>query len=47
MWVVTGVDAAGVKAAASALDQGNLKDHFAFAVADGRAVGVPETTRAP
>jgi hypothetical protein len=47
VWIVTGVDAAGVKAAAGALDQGNLKDHFAFAVVDGRAVGVPETRAAP
>lgn len=42
VWIVTGVDIAGVKAAAQALDEGNLKDHFAFAVAGGRAVGVPE-----
>ncbi len=42
VWVITAVDDAGVLAAARALDQGNLKDHFAFAVDDGRAVGVPE-----
>jgi hypothetical protein len=47
VWVVTAVDAAGVLAAAQALDQGNLKDHFAFAVDDGRAVAVPEIAGGP
>lgn len=42
VWFVTGVDVAGVSAAAQAMDQGNLKDHFALAVVDGRAVSVPE-----
>ncbi|MCW3039456.1 MAG: hypothetical protein JWM31_1361 [Solirubrobacterales bacterium] len=42
VWIVTGVDPDGVAAAAQAMDQGNLKDHFALAVADGRAVPVPE-----
>lgn len=42
VWIVTGVDDAGVLAAAQAVDQGNLKDHFALAVVDGRAVAVPE-----
>lgn len=47
VWIVTGVDVAGVKAAASALDEGNLRGHFAFAVAGGRAVGVPEIPATP
>lgn len=47
VWIVTGVDLAGVKAAASALDEGNLRGHFAFAVVDGRAVGVPEVRATP
>jgi hypothetical protein len=42
VWIVTAVDVAGVAAAAAAMDQGNLKDHFAFAVDAGRAVAVPE-----
>ncbi len=45
VWIVTGVDAAGVKAATQALDAGNLKDHFALAVVDGRALAVPEVAR--
>jgi hypothetical protein len=43
VWIVTAPDVAGVAAVAQALDQGNLKDHFALAVVDGRAVSVPET----
>ncbi|WP_354701794.1 hypothetical protein DSM112329_02129 [Paraconexibacter sp. AEG42_29] len=42
VWFITGPDVAGVSAAAQALDQGNLKDHYALAVDDGRAVAVPE-----
>lgn len=42
VWIVTAPDAAGVAAAAKALDQGNLKNHFALAVDEGRAVAVPE-----
>ena len=40
-WVVTGVDAAGVAAAASALEEAVLKDRFAVGVAEGRSVPVP------
>lgn len=47
VWIVTGVDDAGVKAATQALDAGNLKDHFALAVVDGRAVAVPEVPPGP
>jgi hypothetical protein len=40
-WVVTGTDATGVAAAAAALDEKELKDHFAVAVDEGRVVGLP------
>ena len=38
VWIVTGTDDAGVRDAASALDEGTLKNRFALAVADGRGV---------
>lgn len=42
VWVVTGVDDAGVLAAARAVDEGVLARKFALAVtADGRGVGLP------
>ena len=44
VWLITGTDAAGVKAAAAALTPGRLKDHFALAVQSGapdRPVPVP------
>jgi len=40
-WVVTGVDATGVAAAAAALTEEQLRDHFAIAVDEGRAVPLP------
>ena len=40
-WVVTGTDAAGVAAAAAALDPGVLANRFAVAVEDGRSVPLP------
>jgi hypothetical protein len=40
-WVVTGVDAAGLAAAASAFEEGVLAEHFALAIVDGRGVGLP------
>jgi len=42
-WVVTGTDAAGVSAAASAFAQGEstLGDKFALAISDGRGVPLP------
>jgi hypothetical protein len=40
-WFVTGTDAAGVAAAASALDDAVLADRFAVAVEDGRGVPLP------
>jgi hypothetical protein len=40
-WVVTGVDATGVAAAAAALTEDELRDHFAIAVEEGRAVPLP------
>jgi len=40
-WVVTGTDDAGVMAAARALEEGALADHFALAISRDRAVPVP------
>jgi hypothetical protein len=40
-WLVTGTDAAGVLAAARALDERTLTRRFAVVVAGGRALGVP------
>ena len=45
-WVVTGTDAAGVMAAARALEEGALADHFALAVAGGAAVRLPSAPAA-
>jgi hypothetical protein len=42
VWIVTGTDEAGIAAAATALDEGNLKNRFAVAVSAGRAVALPE-----
>jgi hypothetical protein len=44
-WVVTGTDEAGVAAAASAFEEGVLKDRFAVAVEDGRGVPLPVRTQ--
>jgi hypothetical protein len=40
-WMVTGVDATGVAAAAAALTEDELQDHFAVAVDEGRTVPLP------
>jgi hypothetical protein len=40
-WMVTGVDATGVAAAAAALTEDELEDHFAIAVDEGRTVPLP------
>jgi len=40
-WLVTGVDAAGVEAAASLLNAESLRDHYAVAVEDGRETVLP------
>ena len=42
-WIVTGVDAAGVSAAAAALSEDELQDRFAIAVEQGRSVPLPVT----
>ncbi|HEU4974235.1 MAG TPA: DUF4430 domain-containing protein [Baekduia sp.] len=42
VWVVTGTDERGVRAAAAALDEGALHAHFAVAVVGGRPVGLPD-----
>jgi hypothetical protein len=40
-WIVTGTDAVGLAAAAAQLDPNSLRNHFAIAVEDGRAVPLP------
>lgn len=40
-WVVTGTDAVGVAAAAAAVDEDRLLDHFALAIENGRGVPLP------
>jgi hypothetical protein len=42
VWFVTGTDARGVAAAAAALDEGNLKNRFALAIAADRGIPLPE-----
>jgi hypothetical protein len=42
VWLITGTDAAGVRAAAAALDEGALAGRFAVAVAGGRPVALPD-----
>lgn len=41
VWFVTGTDDAGVAAAADALDEATLGDHYALAIAGDRPVNVP------
>jgi hypothetical protein len=40
-WVVAGTDDVGVEAAAAALDENRLKDHFAVGIENGREIPVP------
>ena len=40
-WMVTGVDATGVAAAAAALVEDQLTDHFAIAIEEGRTLPLP------
>ena len=40
-WMVTGVDATGVSAAAAALAETELHDHFAIAIEEGRTLPLP------
>jgi hypothetical protein len=40
-WMVTGVDETGVSAAAAALVEGELTDHFAIAIEEGRTLPLP------
>ena len=42
VWLVTGTDDRGVLDAARALEEGVLRDKFALAISDGRAVALPE-----
>ena len=41
VWVVTGGTSAAVRAAAEALDANHLRDHFAVAIEDGKAIPLP------
>ena len=41
MWVVTGGDAAGVRAAAGLLDEKTLRDRYALATEDGTPMPLP------
>lgn len=41
VWVVTGGEAAAVRAAAEALDAESLRDHYAVAIEDGEATPLP------
>jgi hypothetical protein len=43
-WMVTGVDATGVSAAAAALAEDELRDHFAIAIEEGRTLPLPVVT---
>ena len=40
-WLITGTDDVGVAAAAAALTEDRLRDHFALAVEGGRGVPLP------
>jgi hypothetical protein len=40
-WVVAGTDDVGVAAAAAALDENRLRDHFAVAIENGREIPLP------
>jgi len=40
-WIVTGVDSTGVAAAAAALTEEQLSDHFAIAIEEGRTLPLP------
>jgi hypothetical protein len=42
-WVITGTDAAGVQAAATALDKRTLANRFAIAVSAGTVTALPVT----
>ena len=42
-WIVTGVDQAGLLAAARALDEDSLRNRFALATVPGKLVSVPVT----
>lgn len=42
VWVITGTDDAGLRAAVRALDEGALASRYAVVIKNGRPVGVPE-----
>ena len=43
-WIITGTDDVGVAAAAAALTEDQLANHFAVAVEKGRGVSLPLNT---
>lgn len=45
VWLVTGETAAGVRAAADALDEEHLRDHYAVAIENGQETALPEPGR--
>jgi hypothetical protein len=45
VWLVTGGTAAAVREAADALDEEHLRDHYAVAIEDGKAMPLPEAGR--
>jgi Domain of unknown function (DUF4430) len=45
VWLVTGGTTAGVRAAADALDEEHLRDHYAVAIEDGQGTPLPEPGR--
>ena len=46
-WVVTGVDATGIAAAAAAFTEEELRDHFAVAVEEGQGISLPIAQQGP
>ena len=46
-WVVTGTDEVGVAAAAAAIDEDGLRDHFARAIENGQGVPLPPPAVTP
>lgn len=47
VWLVTGGTAAAVREAAGALDEDQLRDHYAVAIKDGREMPLPELGPSP
>lgn len=45
IWLVTGATAKAVREAAGAMDEAHLRDHYAVAIEDGKAMPLPEADR--